>query len=131
MSFLVTEKTELICDVISHATVGEDVTLNCFHMSLQNMKGESVVWTLNTTVRVLVFKSSGLSVVDQDGQFKGRASLGVGWDPDKGKLPVELSRVTEADGGTYNCSVGSGTQKRSCSTQLHIYQSNDILLNRL
>ncbi|TNN26679.1 hypothetical protein EYF80_063186 [Liparis tanakae] len=109
-----------------HATVGHNVTLSC-DFKPPSTEGESVVWTLNAS-DVLVFRSSAHNSDDQAARFRGRASPGAGWAPAEGRAPVTLSNVTEADGGTYSCSVGKGTQKRWCSTRLSIWQSNDFPL---
>ncbi|XP_037615103.1 uncharacterized protein LOC119481865 isoform X3 [Sebastes umbrosus] len=116
------KKTKLICPKSHEAAVGEAVTLDC-HVEYQcDVKDQSIVWKFNNNDQVLVYKTRSFSSDDQADRFKGRASEDSSWKPTEGKLAVKISPVEITDAGTYNCSVGTGSSKISCSTKLNIKQ---------
>ncbi|XP_035530984.1 uncharacterized protein LOC118337926 [Morone saxatilis] len=100
------------------AAVGEDVTLDCHLKLRRDVTRKTVEWILNKTDFVLVYRNRGFSPADQGERFKGRASPDSSVNLSEGKLPVKISSVGKTDAGAYSCSVGTGRERISCSTEL-------------
>ncbi|KAG8005929.1 Myelin-oligodendrocyte glycoprotein, partial [Nibea albiflora] len=115
---------QLICPTSVQATVGESVTLDFHFKSQLDVTSELIEWKFNNSIRVLVFRSRGVSK-DQADQFRSRASLLSADDVSKGKLAVKISALTRMDAGMYSCFVGRGGTKRSCSVELIIPSSEE------
>ncbi|KAM8747449.1 uncharacterized protein AB9X84_015465 isoform 2-T2 [Acanthopagrus schlegelii] len=100
------------------ATVGEDVTLDCYFNPQQDVTKELFEWKFNKKERALVYRSRNFSTVDQAEKFRNRASLGSNGSLTEGKIPLIITNVREADQGTYSCS--GGRERKSCKIQLII-----------
>lgn len=119
MLCLVKENHHIICPKSRvEATVGEDVTLDCYLHPQRDVTTEQFEWKFNKKERALVYRSKGFSATDQAKKFKNRASLGSNGSRTEGKIPLIITNVTKADEGTYSCSVGK--RRRSCEIRLII-----------
>ncbi|XP_073331201.1 uncharacterized protein [Pagrus major] len=113
---------KIICPKSQEATVGEDVTLDCYFQPQQDVTKENFEWKTEKKELALVYKSRDFSAADQAEKFKNRASLGSDGNLTEGKIPLKITNVTKADEGTYSCFFVEG--RRSCKIQLIIVQPN-------
>ncbi|XP_044040355.1 butyrophilin subfamily 1 member A1-like isoform X7 [Siniperca chuatsi] len=101
------------------SAVGEDVILEC-HVDPERDVTAGLFKLMFKSDFVLVYRDRVHSSDDQAPQFKDRAFLVDSWNLSKGKFAVKISSLMTADAGTYTCTVGTGSQKISCSIDLII-----------